>query len=177
MDSSLPFRAIAGLGNPGPAYARTYHNAGALALARVSEALRRRERLPLFIPPSSFMNESGIPIARLLRKRGIAPAELLVLHDDTDLPLGSFRYAFGSGSAGHHGIDSLLQTLGTPAFHRIRFGVRPPEWGAKKAGEFVLSPLSLAHLDLLYSAVDDAIVKVIEKRMPPSSGAISVSGN
>ncbi len=133
---------LVGLGNPGAAYARTRHNAGARALAHLAsrlgvrlerrgehlaaEALYRGERLHLF-RPGSWMNISGPPVARRLARLGVSPGRLVVLHDDMDLPLGSVRLKLGGSAGGHRGVESVERALGDAAFYRVRIGLgRPP---------------------------------------------------
>ncbi len=92
------------------------------------------------------MNESGSAVARPLRT---SPSTLLLIHDDSDLPLGSYRLMFGRGAAGHHGVESVIKALGTKEFWRLRVGVRPSLPKSAKgdasrlpAGRFVLRPMS-----------------------------------
>lgn len=134
---------VAGLGNPGPEYAKTRHNAGAWVVEHLAVLhgirLHREGRLPaevgewrvdgepvVLCRPLSFMNESGRPLARLLRARELEPARLIVAHDDLDLPPGRLRLRAGGGLGGHHGLESIAALLG-PDFGRVRVGIgRPP---------------------------------------------------
>jgi PTH1 family peptidyl-tRNA hydrolase len=129
---------VVGLGNPGPRYAGTRHNAGALAVERLAARLgvtfRRSLRFGARIArppgavlalPDSFMNESGRAVARLARyHRRLDP---LVVHDDLDLPLGTLRFRTGGGSGGHNGVRSVIERLGSSAFPRLRIGIGRPE--------------------------------------------------
>lgn len=160
-------KLVMGLGNPGAAHERSYHNAGAIvlrALARSAGAEARRAggsplvkweepkekhfsfcRLGrrIIIIPTTFMNESGTAARKALRYFRAAPAALLVIHDDSDLPFGTCRLARGRGAAGHRGVTSIIDALGTKDFLRLRIGVRPPEERfRRKAGDFILSPMS-----------------------------------
>ena len=133
-------KLVVGLGNPGRRYARTYHNAGRLAVRTFSDASAIGFAPgPHFLNPEAFMNESGPAVKRALRTK---PKTLLVVHDDTDLPLGSYRLAFGRGAAGHHGVESVIRALGTKEFWRLRIGIRPPSLKNAKADAFVLRPMS-----------------------------------
>jgi len=147
-------KLVVGLGNPGARYARTYHNAGArfvCALAGVSRARFRAARgfrayraAPrIFALTDSFMNESGGAVAAALRAANARPDECLVIHDDSDLPLGEIRLQFGRGSAGHHGVDSVIHSLRTKNFWRLRVGIRP-SLPRMPAGGFVLRPMTRA---------------------------------
>lgn len=169
-------RCIIGLGNPGDEYRHTFHNAGALALrellARLAPLPRAKET-KLFrywkigalvvVEPHTFMNESGTAAARILALFRIPPEHLLVMHDESDLPLGSFRVSFGRGPAGHNGVRSIIETLKTDEFARLRIGVRT---GAGKAKTFVLRNMSAESEKKLHSVISDAIVKLTEKFVP-----------
>jgi len=144
-----PFKLVIGLGNPDPEYARTRHNAGFKAidsLARILGApkFRRAYRgkyteadLPDsdialgLLKPQTYMNRSGASVGRAARERGIGPADILVIHDDLDLPLGRLKIKIGGGTAGHKGLESIRDVLGSADFLRIRIGVdRPPRGDA-----------------------------------------------
>ncbi|MBX6350225.1 MAG: aminoacyl-tRNA hydrolase [Clostridia bacterium] len=133
---------VAGLGNPGPEYARTRHNAGAWVVERLGALLgvrmRREGRLPaevgegrvdgeavVLCRPLSYMNESGRPVARLLRARGLKARRLVVAHDDLDLAPGRLRLREGGGLGGHHGLESIASLVG-PDFGRVRVGIGRP---------------------------------------------------
>jgi PTH1 family peptidyl-tRNA hydrolase len=137
---------IAGLGNPGEAYANTPHNVGfdvvdVLAKrldagwknssgfhARVARVNLAGEAVWL-VKPQTFMNLSGTSVAPLLRYYGGNPADLTVVLDDADLPLGRLRIRASGGSGGHRGLASVIEALGTEAFPRIRLGVGREERG------------------------------------------------
>jgi PTH1 family peptidyl-tRNA hydrolase len=188
MNPPFNIAIIVGLGNPGPRYEHTYHNAGALALDEIKKTMTmtmtRRGTTPLFeferfsrdhgrgksttltlVRPRCFMNESGPAVARALSFFKVPPQRLLVAHDDSDLPLGTARFAFGRGSAGHHGIASVIEALGTENFWRLRIGVRPGRGGdalgRPKAGSFVLRRMGAADRNALYRAVGGTIEKLI----------------
>lgn len=135
---------IVGLGNPGPRYERTRHNAGFLlvgALAKAHEIRIGQERHGacvgdgsigahrcLLALPQTYMNRSGEAVRRILAFAGLDPGSLVVVHDDLDLPLGRLRFRRGGGAGGHRGIASLLEHLDSPDFIRLKIGVgRPPE--------------------------------------------------
>jgi len=135
---------IVGLGNPGPRYERTRHNAGfqlvgALAAAHGIGLGQERHgalvgdgriagRRCLLALPQTFMNRSGEPARRLLSYTGADPESLVVAHDDMDLPLGRLRLRRGGGAGGHRGVASIVQQLGASDFVRLKIGVgRPPE--------------------------------------------------
>ena len=141
-DGKHPIRLIVGLGNPESKYDGTRHNAGFMFAERLLTKLPRAFReqrihgfqsyywkgsyagAPLTIQtPLTYMNLSGEAVAPLMRSEGIAPDEVLVVHDDMDIPLGRIRIRKGGGSAGHNGIKSLIEEIGGEGFHRLRIGV------------------------------------------------------
>jgi len=158
-------RIIAGLGNPGAAYKRTRHNAGWMALDKIAdrlgpgtEALRcggivgERGELCLF-KPLSYMNLCGPPVAWLCGDYGVALADLLVLVDDLNLPLGRIRLRPGGSSGGHNGLESLIEALGTEEFPRLRMGTGPCPPGVEGRA-FVLSPFAPEELDAVERMTD-----------------------
>ncbi|OGS92216.1 MAG: aminoacyl-tRNA hydrolase [Gallionellales bacterium GWA2_60_18] len=136
-------RLIAGLGNPGQKYESTRHNAGFWwvdELARSQGAcfrvegkfhgLMARERLHgqevFLLKPSTFMNESGRAVAALAQFYKITPAEILVVHDELDLPPGSIKLKLGGGHGGHNGLKDIIAQLGSKEFWRLRIGIGHP---------------------------------------------------
>jgi PTH1 family peptidyl-tRNA hydrolase len=142
---AAPTHLIVGLGNPGKEYARNRHNAGFQCLDRLAQAygieLRRHrfkaafgdgrigDRRVILAKPLTFMNESGQAVAPLSRWHKIAPENILVIHDDLDLPLGKVRLRPNGSSGGHKGINSIIAELGTRDFARLRIGIGRPERG------------------------------------------------
>ena len=133
---------IVGLGNPGRDYERSRHNAGARAVAslagRLGTQLRRSKFRALvgeartdgvavkLAFPTTFMNDSGQAVAPLARWYRIDPDHLIVVHDELDLAVGQLRLKKGGGTAGHHGLDSIVGSLGTSDFYRVRIGIGKP---------------------------------------------------
>jgi PTH1 family peptidyl-tRNA hydrolase len=137
---SLP-RVIVGLGNPGPEYRETRHNVGHQVVEELARRLKGRFRLrgpahvvegdwqgvPLYLATLvSFMNVSGPPVARLLRLLDGTPERLVVVYDDLDLPFGTVRVRQRGRHGGHHGMESILATLGTQEVRRVKIGVGRP---------------------------------------------------
>ena len=173
---------IAGLGNPGDRYAKTRHNAGAMVLDRLCARLgaplkkvrfvaataaeARTGDVPLLlVRATTFMNESGPPIASLARKRDIPAERVVVVHDEIDLAFGALRVKFGGSTAGHNGLESVVTAFRSPEFNRIRIGVgRPP--GRRDPIDFVLAPFASRERDevevLIEDAADAALVLVTE---------------
>jgi PTH1 family peptidyl-tRNA hydrolase len=154
---------IAGLGNPGDQYARTRHNAGRLTLDDLAERHGARLRKVRFqaaeaddvrigdetawlVASTRFMNESGPTYSSLARKHGIEPDHVVAVHDEIEIPADELMVKFGGGGAGHNGIKSLAQALGTQDFYRIRIGVgRPP--GRQDPADFVLQRVAASAWD------------------------------
>jgi peptidyl-tRNA hydrolase, PTH1 family len=140
---------IVGLGNPGPKYAGTRHNAGFLvvdelaarhggAFTKERHAVVARTGKTLLVKPTTFMNLSGTAVQALMTRHGVRPEGLVVVHDDLDLPLGRIRLRSGGGAGGQRGVQDIIARIGG-AFARVRIGIgRPPaDWGAER---WVLSP-------------------------------------
>jgi len=149
---------VVGLGNPGNRYAATRHNVGLRVVeevaarlggswrgrwhGRVCETRDDDERLAL-LAPETFMNESGRSVAPALRFYKLPPERLLVVHDELDLPLGDIRAKSGGGLAGHNGLRSVVQSIGTQDFLRVRIGIGRPERGdPRPVADWVLQPFS-----------------------------------
>ena len=136
-------RLIAGLGNPGYEYCLTPHNLGFMAVDRLADEcgveLARREAQTLtastridgvdvlLVKPQTYMNLSGMAVARLVEKYGLEVGDLIVLVDDVDLPLGSLRIRPRGSAGGHNGLKSIIGALDSGDFVRVRMGVRPDE--------------------------------------------------
>jgi len=195
MDTPQTISLVVGLGNPGARYAHTYHNAGAAALrAFADRTTGTNKRTALFeyarrgeltlVWPRTFMNESGAAVARALAFFKVPRRQLLVVHDDSDLPIGTVRLAFGRGAAGHHGVESIIAALKTADFWRLRIGVRPlATAGAvgkivrRKAGAFILRPMHRSNAEAIYRAAAGAMEKLMRNESPHSSDLISESGS
>lgn len=141
---------IVGLGNPGPKYELTRHNLGARIVEalqvsleqppfRAARALSARvsEGTAILAIPTTFMNDSGTAVRTLAKKFSIPLDRLLVVHDDKDLEFGAHRIQRNRGPAGHRGVESTIQSLGTQDFWRLRIGVGAPPPG-RETDQFVL---------------------------------------
>ncbi len=166
--SSNNIQVVGGLGNPGKEYELTRHNAGFIALDKILADLPTiscvskfdakicEVHLPsdtglqkiFFLYPQTYMNDSGKAIREFLNFYKLGPENLLILHDEVDIPLGTIKFTENSGSAGHNGIKSIIEELGTQDFRRIRIGV---ESRANKAeiptDAFVLQKFSPSELE------------------------------
>ena len=192
-------QAIVGLGNPGSEYRNTRHNVG----QRVVEALARRVRARFareaghqvargrwrgetlyLVKPGSFMNVSGPAVARISRKLRLGPADLVIVFDDLDLPLGKVRVRMKGSAGGHNGVQSVIDALGTEEFRRVKVGIgRPAVPGEQSAPQgqpapqgqkdqvvdHVLSPFYPDERDAIEAAVTEAAdqaLTLVEGRAP-----------
>ena len=168
---------VVGLGNPGPAYAGHRHNAGYLVVeelaSRMGSPLRSHKtgradvvegRLGMpgvpgprvvLARPRCYMNESGGPVKALATFYKLEPEQIVVVHDEIDIPFGTLRIKLGGGDNGHNGLRSVRSALGTGDFYRVRAGVgRPP--GRQEVADFVLSNWSTTERKELPFEVDRA---------------------
>jgi PTH1 family peptidyl-tRNA hydrolase len=151
-------KVFVGLGNPGKEYEATYHNVGAILLCALAKRSAGKDPIVwhsyknlyeyanvpgcAFVIPLTFMNESGNAVREALKKYHATAKDLIVLHDDSDLPVGEYKIATGQGSAGHKGVQSVVDALGTNDFERVRVGIRDPrEKERQKAEAFVLQSI------------------------------------
>lgn len=169
---------VAGLGNPGPRYDRSPHNAGFLvadrlrALARGPSFSRRGEAEVslcrwrghgfLLAKPLTFMNLSGRAVARLLHEEDLPPERLVVVFDDLDLPFGRVRLRPSGGTGGHHGMESIVEHLGTTAFPRVRLGIQDPAVPKEGQVDYLLAPLPSDRFGILVEAAERAAQAVLD---------------
>ena len=163
---------MVGLGNPGARYARTRHNVGFMAaeaflsrhrrgsdrdeLGAVVGEARWAGELLLVARPQSFMNLSGGPVAALARRHSAAPGDIVLVYDDSDLPLGAIRVRPGGRAAGHRGVESVVEALGTSEIPRVRLGIGRPEGVAGGLADYVLDEFSAEEMDAVSSMIERA---------------------
>ncbi len=190
--SGGPFLVV-GLGNPGPAYAGNRHNVGAMVLdelaARAGVKLspgkgkrartligegRLAGRRVVLARPTSYMNESGGPVRGLLDYHSIPATDLVVLHDELDLPFASVRLKRGGGEGGHNGLRSITRSTGTKDYLRVRVGIgRPP--GRQDPADFVLKDFSATErkeLDLLVAEAADAAEELLAQGLEAAQNVV-----
>jgi peptidyl-tRNA hydrolase, PTH1 family len=167
-------KAIIGLGNPGGDYAETRHNAGAwlveiLARQAGTELRPEKKFLGLYakvrldgqelhlLEPTTFMNRSGAAVAALCQFYKIAPEELLVAHDELDIPPGAARYKQGGGHGGHNGLRDIISALGNDkGFHRLRIGIGHPG-DSRQVTNYVLGRPGKAELGAIGGAIGECL--------------------
>lgn len=172
---------VLGLGNPGRRYERTRHNAGFLVVDRIAErhrvtverrqlgamveSVRFGEHPVVLAKPQSFMNLSGQPAVSLRGWYKVANDDVVVVHDDVDLPFGDLRVKKGGGHGGHNGLRDIDEKLGTAGYVRVRVGVGRPASGRTTA-DWVLEPFAPAEeaeLPGLVERAAEAVVLVVEQ--------------
>ena len=185
-DSAAGAALVVGLGNPGPAYAANRHNVGFLIADVLADRIggrfkghrsgcdvvegRLAGRRTVLAKPRSFMNLAGGPVAGAVRFFKVDPADLVVLHDDLDLPFGTVRLKLGGGEGGHNGLRSISKSLSTRDYLRVRFGIgRPP--GRMDPADFVLRDFSLVErreLPVLLDHAADAVEALLSLGLEPA---------
>jgi peptidyl-tRNA hydrolase, PTH1 family len=180
-------KLIVGLGNPGDEYELTPHNLGFLAIDRIAGSLRVEVRnrqcraltaraviggeTVLLAKPETYMNLSGVSVRELVAEYEAKPeSDLIVIQDELDFPLGTLRIHTRRSSAGHNGIESIIGSLGSQDFLRIRIGVAP-EHKVSDGQSYLLSPLRKKELEVVDTVLDTAeeAVKVILKEGPAAA--------
>jgi len=180
-------KLIVGLGNPGDEYRLTPHNLGFLAVDRIAgEAgveIRNRQchaltsriqvgnETVLLAKPETYMNLSGMSVRELVAKNDARPeSDLIVIQDELDFPLGTLRIHTRRSSAGHNGIESIIDALGTQDFLRIRIGVAP-EYKVEDGKSYLLAPMRKPDLAVIGGMLDTAgeAVKVILTEGPAAA--------
>lgn len=173
QDSSFECRLIVGLGNPGAEYEGTRHNAGFAAvesfLRRLPKGIERSKghhstlwtgryagRALTLQEPMTYMNLSGDAVSSLARSEKIRPEEILVVYDDMDLPLGRIRMRPSGGSGGHNGMKSIIESLGSEAFPRLRVGIGRHSGGKAGTKDYVLSAFDGSEKELFEESVEMA---------------------
>jgi PTH1 family peptidyl-tRNA hydrolase len=177
-------KLIVGLGNPGFLYARNRHNVGFMCVSQIAKKYRIRfDRKQgqartgigqiagyraVLARPQTYMNASGESVSALMRKLNVAPADLIVIHDDLDLPVGKIRLRLGGSSGGHKGIDSIIARTGTRDFYRVRVGIGRPDTADS-------SPAAREEAVINYVLADftPEEIKIIEKTLPSVSEAVA----
>lgn len=169
-------RLLVGLGNPGPEYERTRHSVGHMVLDRIAEetgstfkpARRGQARViegrmgppgtgvrTILARTTCFMNLSGAPVRALCDFYSIAPEDVVVVHDDVDIPFDTIRLKRGGGEGGHNGLRDITKALGTKDFLRVRVGVGRPT-GRRDTADHVLAPFTATERSVLPMLLDDA---------------------
>lgn len=182
---------VVGLGNPGPAYAKTRHNVGFMVAdvlaARVGSAFKVHKKsgaevitgrlagAPVVLAkPRCYMNESGRQVGPLAKFYSVAPGRIVVIHDELDIDFGRIRLKVGGGEGGHNGLRSVASALGSKDFQRVRIGVgRPP--GRKDPAAYVLEAFTAAErteLPTICEQAADATELLIAQGLEPAQNTV-----
>lgn len=186
---------VVGLGNPGPQYATTRHNLGFLVADILADRIgsgfkvhkksgaevvtgRLGGRSVVLAKPRTYMNESGRQVGPLANFYSVAPADVIVMHDELDIDFGRIRLKFGGGAAGHNGLRSVSSALGTNDFQRVRIGVgRPP--GRMSGAAFVLenfSSVERPEVGTICEQAADATELLIRDGLEPAQNLVHAWG-
>lgn len=186
---------VVGLGNPGPQYATTRHNVGFLVADVLADRIGTGFKLHkksgadvvtgrlggtsvVVAKPRTYMNESGRHVGPLAKFYSIAPADVIVLHDELDIDFGRIRLKFGGGAAGHNGLRSVGSALGTNDFGRVRIGIgRPP--GRQSGASFVLENFNSRErpeLGVIVEQSADATELLIRDGLEPAQNVVHAWG-
>jgi PTH1 family peptidyl-tRNA hydrolase len=184
-------KLIIGLGNPGEQYTQTWHNLGFDAIqllqkkynlplltfekkfkANISIGLIGEEKV-LLAEPQTFMNKSGEAVSRLMNFYKLSLKDIIVIHDDIDLPLGTLRIVSGSSAAGHNGVKSIIEDVDSQEFVRLRLGVRTERIDTVGAINYVLERYQDEHT----AVIDDLLDRVVQASETIISSSVAAAMN
>ena len=154
-------KLIVGLGNPGKKYGKTRHNVGFRVIDNLKQRITNNEqRTTILLKPQTYMNLSGKEVTEKARYYKIKPQDIVVIYDDLDLPTGEIRVREKGSSAGHKGVQSIIEALKTEEFRRVRIGIGRPENISPE--KYVLENFLPQEEKIMIKAIDEAAEKVIE---------------
>lgn len=176
----MEIKLVVGLGNPGAEYEKTYHNAGFLFINQISNIKNQNAKSKfkkangfeyldidglILTKPLAFMNESGTTVKKAVKYFNLKPEKLLVAHDDADIELGKYKISFGRGAAGHKGVQSIIDAIGSKDFWRLRIGIGENEkskiknkkYIRTKASKIVLKKIGKEDMKILEKTFADAL--------------------
>lgn len=186
---------VAGLGNPGPRYAKTRHNLGYLVVDELASRAGERFKKARFVPADvceikgsdervllakahAYMNENGPAFASLVRKHRVEPDHVIAVHDELDLAFGALRVKLGGSTAGHNGVRSLASSLRTNDFFRVRLGIGRPT-GRKDPVDWVLEDFGKreqADVAILVDDGADAVLSLVRDGLAATQDRFNRSG-
>jgi len=149
-------KLIAGLGNPGGKHKKTRHNVGFRAIDELKRHISKKDAI--FLKPTTYMNNSGKEVKSVIKNCKLKIENLVVVHDDIDLPLGTIRISENISSAGHKGVQSIINELRTQDFTRVRIGIRPNH--KVDTEKFVLEKFSEEEEKQLKQIIKEAALQV-----------------
>lgn len=178
-------KLVVGLGNPGKKYEKTWHNIGFMAVDKTAHFLsapkfkgslkflaetssvndgQNSDKL-ILAKPLTFMNLSGKSVSAMANFYKIKPEDIIVIHDDIDLPLGKIRISFDSSDGGHNGIKSIIESLGTKKFCRIKIGVATEKKNLMDSADYVLNKFTKEDLRIVEAQISltaEAVIEIIK---------------
>jgi PTH1 family peptidyl-tRNA hydrolase len=176
----MNLKLVVGLGNPGKEYTNTRHNAGFLVIDAMAKSLNLESTADkksnseiftlnlndekiLLVKPQTYMNNSGQTVRSLVDFYKVPHQNIIIVHDEKDIPLGEFKIQTNRGAAGHNGVQSIIDQLGTKNFTRIRVGVGPKEGGIEKIVDYVLQKFSKEEKELLTNTIKKIVEEIKNK--------------
>ena len=162
-------KLIVGLGNPGRKYKKTRHNVGFMIIDELKSFDFAQDKNIILLKPQTFMNNSGKEVKKISQKSKVKSQNLIVIHDDVDLPFGIIRISRNSSSAGHRGVQSIINEIGTQDFTRVRIGIRPSslrQGFRRQADKFVLENFTKQEKKQLKEIVKNAIEEIKKILVP-----------
>lgn len=162
-------KLIVGLGNPGKKYEKTRHNVGFMVVDRLATNWKASKKARALycktelngvgvevLKPQTFMNESGVSVAYAAKNHNLKPEDIIIVHDDKDIPLGEYKIQTNRGPAGHNGVISIINYLGTQNFTRARVGIKSAV-EIKDTADFVLAKFTKEEQKTLEEVIDKVI--------------------
>ncbi len=167
-------KLIIGLGNPGKKYERTRHNAGFLFLDKLATDWKESKKARALyckteingvsvelLKPQTFMNDSGIAVAYAAKNHNLKPADIIIVHDDKDIPLGEYKIQTKNQTHPTHGVKSIIEHLGTQKFTRARVGIATPEMDKfEDKADFMLAKFSKDEIKTLNEVIEKVVAEI-----------------
>lgn len=164
---------IIGLGNPGQEYKKTRHNAGFMAINTIAKKLDlawieskkfkaciAKNQNIILVKPQTYMNNSGQTTQAVISYFKLKPEALIIIHDDVDIDLGKIKTSINSRPAGHNGVKSIINCIGTKDFKRIRIGIKTTDLEKISTDKFVMQKFSASELKIIDKVIKEVVVDV-----------------
>ena len=162
-------KLIVGLGNPGAKYAKTRHNVGYMAVDKLKAEIGDRQDM-ILVKPTTFMNDSGVAVKEQMKNSNVDLGDLYVIHDDLDIPLGTYKIQLGKGPKTHKGLLSVYEKLGTKDFWHVRIGVENRTDKTVSGEVYTLQPFEPEEKKIIDTIVIPDLIRDLYKRLDSRSG-------